>query len=549
MKNIIKVLALSAAILSLTGCAKSRLEQMKMAENIKIDCTPEVLVATAGKIPVSVSVTYPKGYFEPKAMLEVTPVLVYEGGEQVGPTFWYQGEKVKDNNKVVAKDGGTVSEVFAFDYVPGVEKSHLELRSTASMSGYAVEIPAIKVADGTNTTYTLVKTEGVYGFKDDGYQAVIAGSTEGQILYDVNSANVKNSELRSASIKDFQAALKAIQADERTTVTGTQIVAYASPEGGESYNAKLSDKRAASAKKAWSSITKDIPADEALIKSIGQDWEGFKQAVQESNLRDKDLILRVLSMYSDPAVRENEIRNMSQVFTELKESVFPELRRARFIANTEYQNYTDEELTALLADGSDALDEPALLHAATLVSDLDQKIAIYRKAVSRFGSDVAQYNLGVCYLQKGEDTAAAAEFARVKADDADLANVKGVLALSAGDLRSAADYFRKAGDTPEAQANLGAIYILTGNYDAAVKALENAPGCCHNTVLSLILTNQLDKADATAKCQSPAVQYLRAIIAARKGNASGVKEYLDKAKASPKFAERAPKDIEVAAFN
>ena len=182
MKNIIKVLALSAAILSLTGCAKSRLEQMKMAENIKIDCTPEVLVATAGKIPVSVSVTYPKGYFEPKAMLEVTPVLVYEGGEQVGPTFWYQGEKVKDNNKVVAKDGGTVSEVFAFDYVPGVEKSHLELRSTASMSGYAVEIPAIKVADGTNTTYTLVKTEGVYGFKDDGSQAVIAGSTEGQIV-------------------------------------------------------------------------------------------------------------------------------------------------------------------------------------------------------------------------------------------------------------------------------------------------------------------------------------------------------------------------------
>ena len=549
MKSILKLFALCALVLAVSSCGKSRAEQMKMAENVKIQCTPEVLVATAGKIPVTITVTYPQGYFHPKATMIVTPVLVYEGGQQTGQSYVYQGEKVKENNKTIAKDGGSVTERMVFNYEPGVEKSHLELRSVAMYNGSRIEIPTVKVADGCNTTYMLVKTSGLYGYKDDGYQAVIEQSAEGQILYDKNSANVKSSELRSASIKELQEALKKFQADERTTIKGTQIVAYASPEGGKDLNDKLSDQRASSAQKAWSSISKSIEADSPEIRSIGQDWEGFRQAVAESNIQDKDLILRVLSMYSDPAVRESEIRNMSQIFTELQKDVFPELRRARFITNTEYQNYTDEEISALLASNESALDEPALLHAATIVRDLDQKVAIYDKAIERFGSDVARFNKGVALLQKGDDAAAADAFAKVKTVDADLYNVNGVIALHKGDLAAATNSFRAAGaDHPLAKANQGAVDILNGNYAKAAEELADAPGCCNNTTLAYILTDQLDKAEAAIHCQDPQVQYLHAIIAARKGDSEGVKTYLEKAGAAAKFTERAAKDIEFAAY-
>jgi len=298
MKRIFKIFALCALVVAAASCSKSRAEQMKLAENVKVSCTPEVLALVGDKIPAEITVTYPAKYFHPKATLEVTPVLVYEGGEQAAQTFTYQGEKVQDNYTVVAYDGGTVKESVSFKYVKGVEKSYLELRSVAYYKGKPIEIPAIKVADGCNVTQMLATTGGEYEFKKDAYQDVIKESAEGQILYDYNSANVKNSQLRSNSVKELQTALEEIESDPRYTVTATKIVAYASPEGGQEYNAKLSDKRAASAKKAWKKVTGGMEADNLEVKSMGQDWEGFQEAVQKSNISDKDLILRVLQRSS-----------------------------------------------------------------------------------------------------------------------------------------------------------------------------------------------------------------------------------------------------------
>lgn len=545
MKRIFKIFALCGLVVAAASCSKSRAEQMKLAENVKVSCAPEVLALVGDKIPAEITVTYPAKYFHPKATLEVTPVLVYEGGEQAAQTFTYQGEKVKDNYTVVAYGGGTVKESVSFKYAKGVEKSYLELRSVAYYNGKPIEIPAIKVADGCNVTQMLATAGGEYEFKKDAYQDVIKESAEGQILYDYNSANVKNSQLRSSSVKELQAALEEIESDPRYTVTGTRVVAYASPEGGQEYNAKLSDKRAASAKKVWKKVTGGMEADNLEIKSMGQDWEGFQEAVQKSDISDKELILRVLSMYSDPAVRESEIRNMSQVYTEINKNVFPELRRARFIADVDYQNFSEAELEELSRKAIDVLDEEALLRVAAKSDDPARKAELYKVAVKKFGSDRANFNLAVLALNEGKIDDAAKYLGAVKDADADVVNAKGVCELRKGNYDAAAKLFKQSGTT-EAKANLGTVSLLEGKYSEAASELAGTGS--HNTAVAYILAGQLDKASAAITCNCPRSNYLRAIIAARKGNASDVAKYLEIAKKNPELKARAEKDVEFANY-
>ena len=545
MRKSFKLLA--AAVLALAAVACASPEKMaKMAENVTVTCNPAVLEAVAGKIEATVSVTYPKDYFNPKAILEVTPVIVYDGGEAKLPSLYYQGEKVKDNYKVVSSDGQTVTEKLTFDYVEGMESCYLELRAVARAKKKFVNLPTRKVAVGCNTTYMFVETDGVAPLKEDGYQDVIALSSEGQILYLVNSSEVRNAQLKSQSIKDFQEALDKIAADERTRLVGTEIVAYASPEGAETLNNKLSDKRSESANKVWGKIVKGHEATDPEVKSVGEDWEGFQKLVSESDIQDKNLILRVLSMYSDPAVRESEIRNMSEIFTELKGEVLPELRRARLIVNSEYQNYTAKELLELSETNVAALDEPALLRAAKLQKDTDKKIALYERAVSKFNSDAARFNLAAVYVDKG-DLARAESILRNVEKDADVNNLLGVIEMKRGNYDSAIRCFNAAG-TEAAQANLGAIDILQGRYADAVKHLSAAYDKDFNLALAYLLNGQLDKAAAAVKCQCPKSQYLRAVIAARQGNADKVKEYLEKACRDEKLRERAAKDVEFADY-
>ncbi|MBR5107685.1 MAG: hypothetical protein IK098_06580 [Bacteroidales bacterium] len=546
MMKSFKFLAAAAILAATVSCAS--IEKMaQLAENVKVSCDPGVLEAVNGAIDAVVSVTYPADYFNPKATLQVTPVLVYDGGEVAMKPFYYQGEKVKDNYKVVSSDGQTVKEKVHFNYVEGMEKSRLELRGVAFKGEKSVTLPTKKVADGVNTTYMLVKRSGNVTPKADAYQDVISSTAEGQIKYLVNSADVRQSELKGKSVKDFLAAIDQINADERTSITGTEILAYASPEGPEYKNNELADKRSSSANKALRDMAKKHDISEATVKSLGEDWEGFQQLVKESNIEDKELILRVLSMYSDPAVRENEIRNMSQVFTALKGEVLPELRRARLIANVEYQNYTSDELLKLLNDNSDVLDEEALLRTATLVKDNAQKEEIYNRAVSKFGSERALFNLASLFLDENKLAKAEDALAKVNANDPDVINAKGVIALRQDDLASAANYFRRAG-TADAKKNLGIVQILSGDYEDAAKTLANVDGCCHNTVLAYILTDQLDKASAAIHCNDQKVIYLKAIIAARKGDAAGVREAMGKI-TSKALLERAAKDVELAGFN
>ena len=543
MKNIVRIF--TASVLGFAALACSSPEKMaEMAENVIVKCDPAVLEVVGGEINASVTVTYPEDYFHPQAILEVTPVIVYEGGEAKMEPFYFQGEKVQDNYQVVPSAGSTVTKSVKFAYAPGMEKSYLELRGVVKHKNKSIDLPNKKAADGANCTYMLVCKKGKVDLKADNYQEIIKETAEGQILYQINSSNVRNSQLKSQSIKDFQAALQEIKANERKNIVSTDVVAYASPDGKEDKNATLSENRSKTAKKAFNKVTKKNPIEgEVNVKSIGEDWEGFQELVSASDLEDKNLIIRVLSMYSDPAVREKEIRNMSAVYTSLAKDVLPELRRARFIANVEFTNYSNEELLQMIEENIDVLDETALLRAATLVKENDKKIALYKKAVEKFGSANGQYNLAVTYINM-EKLADAKKALENCAKDADWNNAMGVIALRENNLNAAAEYFAASGNATSKE-NAAIINILDGDYKAAAEKLAGVKSA--NAVLvQLLLGNNAPAAEFTCKC--PLAAYLRAVAAARQGNAEGVKKNLEDAKKCEKLAARAEKDIEFAQY-
>ena len=539
MKNIVRIL--TAAVLGFAAIACSSPEKMaEMAENVIVTCEPAVLEVVGGEINATVTVTYPEDYFHPQAILEVTPVIVYEGGESKMEPFFFQGEKVQDNYQVVPAAGSTVSKKVNFAYVPGMEKCYLELRGVVMHKEKSVDLPSKKAADGANCTALLVCKKGKVDLKADNYQEIIKETAEGQILYQINSSNVRNSELKSQSIKDFQAALEEIKANERKNIVSTDVVAYASPDGKEDKNEALSQNRSKTAQKAFNKVTKKNPVEgEVNVKSIGEDWEGFQELVSASDLEDKNLIIRVLSMYSDPAVREKEIRNMSAVYTSLAKDVLPELRRARFIANVEFTNYSNDELLQMIEENIDVLDETAILRAATLVKENDKKVSLYKKAVEKFNSANGQYNLAVTYIKM--DKLADAKKALENCEkDADWNNAMGVIALRENNIDAAAEYFAASGNATSKE-NAAIINILDGEYQAAAQKLAGVKTA--NAALAQILVgNYAPAAELTCKC--PLAAYVRAIAAARQGDAEGVKKNLEDVKKCEKLAARAEKDIE-----
>ncbi len=543
MRKITQILTLAVIGTAVAACGSPE-KMAKMAENVTVTCNPAVLEVVGGEINADVTVTYPEDYFHPKAILEVTPVIVYEGGEVAMEPFMFQGEKVKDNYQVVPSEGSTITKKVSFDYVPGMEKCYLELRGTARHKAKYADLPSRKVADGANTTYMLICQKGKVDFKADGYQEIIKQTAEGQILYNINSAEVRNSQLKSQSIKDFQAALDEIKANERKTLVGTDIVAYASPDGKEADNAKLSDKRSGTAEKAFGKVTKKHEVEGPVnVSSIAEDWEGFQELVAASDIEDKELIIRVLSMYSDPAIREKEIKNMSSIFRTLAKEVLPELRRARFIANVEYKNYTNEELLQYIEENIDVLDETALLRAATLVKENDQKIELYKKAADKFDSNTAQFNLAVVYLNMDENGKAKRALDKCE-KDADWNNAMGALALRDGDYAEANRYFAAAG-TEAAKENMAVVDVLNGNYKDAAAKLAGKKG--YNAALVALLNGNNAPA-AALECKCPESAYLRAVAAARQGNAAKVNSNLTDASKCEKLAARAAKDIEFAQY-
>jgi len=546
-KNFFKLFSLAVLGFAMVSCSNPS-KMAKEAMLIGVDGNPKVLEVVADEITASYSITFPEGYFHPKAILEVVPVLVYEGGEQAAPTFKLQGEKVTDNFTVIPAMGGKASNTIKFAYVPGMEKSRLELRISVWNKLKKIDFPApFKVADGANITYKLVHQTGLTALATDNYKKVLTEKKETQILYKINSSDVRTKELSKQEIKDFEKFLADIKKDEKREITNTQIVAYASPDGPETLNNKLSDKRSESAKKAFDKMTKNNPVDGTVdVKTVAEDWEGFQELVAGSSIQDKELILRVLSMYSDPIVREREIKNMSKVFKTLSDKILPELRRARFIANIDYTNFNNQELVELTKSNIEIMDIESLLYAATLVNDFDSKVKIYTKAGEKFNCDRAYNNLTATYLENGKLAEAKASIAKVTNKTSKFYyNNAGVIALREKNYKLAGDMFAKS-DLQVARQNSAILDILNGRYNDAVAKLAGTGDS--NEGLAYILTNKLDKALPLITHDCPHGAYMRAIIAARQGNMSEVAKQLKRVYDSEALKTRSEKDIEFAKF-
>ena len=546
-KSLLRYLGIAFFGIMLMACNNPQ-DMVKYADDVEKSCNPQILEVVADKIDVTYTLKFPEGYFHPKAMLEITPVLVYEGGEVAASALKLQGEKVLDNYNVIPVAGKEIQHKLQFDYIKGMAKSHLELRGAVLYKDDVWAIPgAYKIADGANITYKWVELHGEPVLMPNDYQKIIKEAEEVNILYAKNSAQVRARELTKGEIKAFQDFLKNLPADERRTVTGTDIVAYASPEGPVDFNEKLSENRMKSAEKAFQKLTSKIETEGPLnLVTKGEDWAGFQELVSKSNMPDKELILRVLSMYSDPMVREREIRNMSSVFKTLEEKILPELRRARLIANVEFTNYSDEELKELTSTNMDALNEEALLYAATLTNDNDTKIALYKKAAEKFGSSRGQNNLAVAYLNGNKVNEAASALAKCDASNPVVANNLGVIEMRKGNYGKAAEFFAKSG-CPTAKVNQGALDILNGRYKEALAKLDGQKHM--NASLAQLLNGNLDKAEqALSECTCMKTTYVKAVIAARKGQTSTVNELMEKINKVPALAERAAKDIEFAKY-
>lgn len=559
------IILLSAAALSLAAVSCSSPEKLAEAYNdVQVTCVPEVLEVVAGKIDAVVTAEFPAKYFDAKGILEVTPVLVYEGGEQTMAPFVYQGEKVKENYKVVTKDGGKISESVHFTYAKGVEKATLIFRVKARQGSKEAQGPDKKVAVGCNTTYMLgtCTAHGVKA-KADGYQDVIKSTVEGQVNYAVSSSVVRNGQYTSASIKNYQEALKEALANERKTVTGTQIVSYASPEGKVTFNEKLSANRGTSGEKAYGKVTKKIkPGVDVDVQSIGEDWEGFQELVKASDIEDKDLILRVLSMYSDSEVREAEIKNLSAIYSSLKKEVLPALRRSRFITSVEFQNYSTEELKALVESNIDVLDEAALLHTANILEAADaaeaQVLAVYDKAIEKFASETAKYNKAV-YLYNNEKVAEAEAILATLPEDVFVKNFKGVLALQKADYATAHKYLDAAYAECKCVAeNVIALNLCEGRYADALKVV-NTPDVkvspVRAAVVLLVNAKPQQALDVLADvkccggcCQGQMVAYVKAIALARLGKTAEAAEALKTVEGNECLSARAKNDVEFLAL-
>ena len=372
MKRIIYVFLIVLSAVALSSCAGIN-KMKKDAADVSYQVKPSPLEEHGGKVAVTVKGVFPEKYFNKKAILTVTPELVYKDGETAFDPVVLQGEKVQENNKVINYSGGNFNYSGVIDYKDAMRKSELMLRATATLKSKTVDFDPLKLADGVIATPTLVKKMPHPVILPDNYQRIVPETKEADIKFVINRYNIRNSQLKKEDVTNLLNFVKEVAQAPNLEFTGSEIHGYASPDGPLDFNDKLSKKRAGVVDKYMGKKFKKAKVVEDVSKiqehSTAEDWEGFKQLVQASDLKDKDLILRVLSMYSDPDVREKEIKNMAEAYNELKTGILPELRRSVIRVNVNKIGFSDEEIVKYMDSNPDTLGIEAMLHAATLTDD------------------------------------------------------------------------------------------------------------------------------------------------------------------------------------
>ncbi len=549
---------LSLSLISLVAFSSCSKLGPLSADNFTVE--PNPLETLGGEVPATVNGVFPVKYMKPKAVVTVTPELRYADGKVAkGQSATFQGERVMGNDQTISyKMGGRYTMKTSFAYVPEMQKSDMYLTFDARLGKKKVEVPAVKVATGVLATSELYKQALMNAggcIATDSFQRVRAQRVEANIKFLVNQANLRKSELKNGSVKEFVEMLKKINADrEGLNLKNVEVAAYASPEGGFKFNDKLAGKRQ-SVSEAY--VDKQLKAAKLGGANVdahytAQDWDGFKRLVQASNIQDKDVILRVLEMYKDPAEREQQIRNMSAGFRELADGILPELRRSRLIINYETVGRSDEQIKEQYKADAAQLSADELLYAATLTNDANEKEAIYKKAAECYDKDYRAYNnLAVMAFNKGDENAAKSyvkqAFAKDQKAPEGYANLA-LIALRNGNIAEAESNLSNAINANGFGEVMGNLNIAKGNYATAVKNFEGSKS--NSAALAQILNKDYAAAVATLKDQKNAdalSDYLMAIVQNRQGNTAAAQDYLNSAiKKNSALSQYADNDLEFA---
>ena len=540
-------------VLALSSCGK-----MGELSSDYFTTNPEVLEAVAGKVPVTINGKFPEGYFKKNATVEVTPVLRWNGGEAKGQPALFQGEKVEGNGQTISyKAGGNYTMKASFDYVPEMANSELYLDFKITRGSKTYTIPSIKVADGVIATSELpTAASSNASYAEDAYQRIIKQAQEANIMFLIQQANLRNNQLNSEEMKEFHKKVAEVNADTKNfKLNNIEVSAYASPDGGVKLNTGLAENREKNAEKYLNRQLKKAKIDTNVdAKYTAQDWEGFQELVSKSNLQDKDLILRVLSMYQDPEQRENEIKNISSVYKTLADEILPQLRRARLTANYDIIGRSDEEINEAFDTDAKVLSVEELLYAATLTNDKARQEAIFTKTTQLFPNDFRAYNnLGEMAFAAGDVAKAESYFKQAAAKNANAPEVNanlGLCELVKNNVASAETYLGKATGANAANEALGNLYIKQGQYQRAVNAFGDAK--TNSAAQAQILAKDYNKAKATLeaiKDKDAMTDYLMAIVGARTNNESLVKNSIKSAIAKDaSLATKAANDREFAKF-
>ena len=543
----------AASVLLMSSCSKLG---ALSADNFTV--TPNPLESQGGKVPATINGSFPEKYMKKKAVVTVTPELRYADGKVAkGNSATFQGEKVMGNDQTISyKVGGRYTMKTAFDYVPDMQKSEMYLTFDARIGKKQCDVPAVKVANGviaTSELYkkTLASESGVIA--PDTFQRVNEKKQEANIKFLINQANIRKSELKNNSVQEFVEMLKKINADrEGFNVQNVEIQAYASPEGGVKFNDKLAGKRQNESEKYVKGALKQTKVKADIdAHYTAQDWDGFQKLVAASNLQDKDVILRVLSMYEDPQEREQQIRNMSAGFRELADGILPELRRSRLIINYETIGRSDEQIEQQYKDDAAKLSADELLYLATFDQTPAEQEAIYTKTTQIYDKDYRAYNnLAALALAKGDKAAAqqyAAKAASLSNNTPEAQANMGLIALVNGDVQEAERAISKSANSENVKAALGALNIAKGNYAQAEQDFGKTNS--NTAALAQLLNKNYDAAAKTLdKVQNPnaLTDYLHAVVAARRGNKFAASSYLKEAlQKDPSLKQYAENDLEL----
>jgi len=559
-----------AAVL-FSSCAS--LQKMKKNANlIDFKTTPEILETHAGKVDLAIDGKFPAKYFAKKVIMIATPVLKYEGGEKAFEPVTLQGEKVDANNKVITlATGGSFAYKDAVSYAEAMRLSTLELRITASQGKKSVDFAPIKLALGVIATPTLVvnyptpiigvqrekNTTGKYDPNIDAFQRIVPDAYTADIKYLINKADIRKEELTKDEIAKLNEYNKEAAKDPRKKLKSMEVSSYASPDGALDLNTKLAEKRQdASSKFLTQELKKDEVEAEFKTKFTAEDWDGFKELMGKSNIQDKELILRVLSMYTDPEVREREIKNLSSAFVGVAAEILPQLRRSKFTTSIDLIGKSDEEIAALADSDPSKLNPAELLYAATLNKDLNKQLAIYNSAMKQYPDDWRGFNNAGMVLvkqQKAADAKSLFEKAeKLNNNEPIIKNNLGVCALKEGDLAKAEMLFGAASGAGDAvNNNLGILSIIKGEYAKAVKYFGDSDS--PNTGLAKILAGDNNGAlKSLENCTWEGCywkEYFKGVIGARTAKENLMYESLEKAvKLNPELKKTIATDMEFAKY-